>query len=64
MASLVPCLNVGLLPDVATREVIAIDGFRVASATKPSSKTTSEGLRTQFRQVLQIYSGDLNGVVF
>ena len=39
---IVPCLNVGLLPDAATREVIAIDGFRVARATKRSSKKTSQ----------------------
>ena len=31
---IVPYLNVGLLPDAATREVIAIDSFRVASPTK------------------------------
>ena len=37
--------------DVATREVIGINGFRVASAMKQSSKKTSEGLRTQLRQV-------------
>ena len=50
ISSLVPCLNIGLLPDAATREVIAVDSFRVASTTKQrrsSSKETSEGLCAQ-----------------
>jgi len=34
--------------------VIAIDRFRVASATKLSSKKTSEGLHTQFRRLPEI----------
>ena len=51
ISSLVPCLNVGLLPGVGTREVIGIDGFRVASMTKRSLKKTSEGLCTQLRKV-------------
>ena len=50
ISSLEPCLNVGLLLDAVIREVISTDGFRVASATKRSSKA-SEGLRAQFRQV-------------
>ena len=51
---LVSCLNVGLLPDVATREVIAINRFRVASATKRSSKKMLEGLRAHFRRLPEI----------
>ena len=47
-------INVGLLPDAVTREVIAIDGFRVASATKRSSKKTSEGLCVHFRRLPEI----------
>ena len=54
ISSLVPCLTVGLLQDAATREVIAIDGFRVASATKRSSKKTSERLRANFRRLPEI----------
>ena len=38
ISSLVPCRNIGLLLDETTMEVIVNDGFRVASATKWSSK--------------------------
>ena len=38
ISSLVPCRNVGLLLDAETREVIVIDGFRVVSVRKRSSK--------------------------
>ncbi len=54
ISSLVPCLNVEVMFDAATREMIAIDGFRVANATKRSSKKTSERLRAQFRRLPEI----------
>ena len=49
ISSLVPCLNVGLLLDAVTREVIAINGFQVVSVTKRLSKKTSEGLHAHIR---------------
>ena len=65
ISSLVPCLNVGLLPGVGTREVIGINGFRVASMTKTVIKEDVRGtVHTAQESVCQNYSGDLNGVVF
>ena len=53
-----------MLPRMNGHLLTFLHGHMVASATKRSSKTTSEGLYTQFRQVLQKYSGELNDVIF
>ena len=63
ISSIVPRLNVGLLFDAATREVIAIDGFEWL-ARRNGHRRRRQRDCAHSSGVCQKYSGDLNGVVF